>query len=55
MVVVFIPPAVDAGLPPINISIKVSKYELSERLSRLIVEKPAVLGVVELKNATSHF
>ena len=45
-VVVFIPPAVDAGLPPINIRrlVAILLCGVSDAWSK--VEKPAVLGVI---------
>ena len=48
MVVVLIPPAVEPGLPPINIRSTVSILELVVRPAVSIVLNPAVLAVTEL-------
>ena len=48
-VVVFIPPAVDPGDPPISISTVVIPFEGPERSVRSVVLKPAVLGVTAWK------
>jgi hypothetical protein len=46
-VVVFIPPAVEPGDPPINIRIMVTKIVVSFIPTRLMVLNPAVLGVTD--------
>ena len=47
IVVVFIPPAVDPGEPPINIRIIIRYNPVSLIAVRFIVLKPAVLGVTD--------
>ena len=53
-VVVFIPPAVEPGEPPINIRITVSILLAGERAAVSVVLKPAVLAVTESKRALSR-
>ena len=47
IVVVFMPPAVDPGEPPINIRIMVNTRPASLKAARFTVLKPAVLGVMD--------
>ena len=53
-VVVFIQPAVEPGLPPMNIRITVRSLLLEVRPAVSIVLKPAVLAVTELKRDEKH-
>ena len=50
-VTVLIPPAVDAGEPPINIKIMVSSLDASVKALVSIVLNPAVLGVTDWKKS----
>lgn len=53
--VVFIPPAVEPELPPINIKIMVKSLDASEKEAISTVLKPAVLGVTALKKLFKSF
>lgn len=53
--VVFIPPAVEPELPPMNINITVRSFEDSEREAISILLNPAVRGVTELKKLFNSF
>ena len=55
MVVVLIPPAVDPGLPPINIKMMVRSQLFSDSFVRSTVLNPAVLGVMALKKEAKTF
>ena len=55
IVVVFRPPAVEPGLPPISIRISESNVPESERFERSIVLKPAVLVVTDINIAFTIF
>ncbi len=48
MDVVLMPPAVEPGLPPINIKIIVKNFPLSDKAAVSTVLNPAVLAVTEL-------
>ena len=52
-VVVFIPPAVDPGEPPISMSMMVSPCPTPERAVRSAVLKPAVRGVTDWNKEAS--
>jgi len=54
-VVVFMPPPVDAGEAPINISIIVTNCEALEKSACGTVSKPAVLAVTDWKNEAIIF
>ena len=54
-VVVLIPPAVEPGLPPININNMVKSELLFDILLRSTTENPAVLGVVAMKKEERIF
>ena len=49
MVVVFIPPAVEPGEPPMSINNVISIRPVSLRAVKSVVLKPAVLGVTDWK------
>ena len=54
-VVVLIPPAVDPGLPPINIKTFINIFELVVNEAISIVLKPAVLAVTEANKDAQIF
>lgn len=51
--VVLMPPAVEPGLPPMNMSMTVRSFEASESAAVSTLLKPAVLGVTAEKKLTS--
>ena len=55
MVVVLMPPAVDPGLPPMNIRIMVKNLLPSDRAPVSMELKPAVLAVTELNKEDKIF
>ena len=52
-VVVLTPPAVEPGLPPMNISAVISRLPETDSLLRSVVKNPAVRAETEWKNDTS--